>query len=266
MFEQTRESLLPWINTGVGANSTLAQLYGLPTYKWTPTPSPTPAGQGGAPQSMLPAMPVYSAGSGGGADFGGGGDPGGWVYPGGMLPGMGQPPGQNPGGQAGGRWEMTPGTGKPDFSAFTTSPDYQFAEAEGRRALERSAAARGGLISGNQLRAAQTFGQGLATQQFGNYWNRLLQLSTMGQNAAAGVGANATQAAGQIGNSLMAAGQAQAAGAVGAANAITGGIGGGLRSLNQLGASGFDLFGGGSSSYASPGLFSGMSGTGGLYG
>lgn len=174
MFNQTRKSLQPFINTGTGAFSTLAQLYGLPTAKYSSAPD--------------------SAGS----------------------PGT---------------WETVAGTGKPDFSAFTASPDYAFARDEGMNALERTAAARGGLISGNQLRAAQQFGQGLASQQFGNYFNRMMGIAQVGQNAAAGVG-NAATATGQgVANSQIAGGQAQASGIVGGANAVTGALGSGMNNL-----------------------------------
>ena len=65
-------------------------------------------------------------------------------------------------------------------------PGYGFRLSEGMKALERSAAARGGLISGNALRAAQRYGQDLASQEFGQAYNRLAQLANVGP-AAAGV-------------------------------------------------------------------------------
>src|SRR6185437_1167093 len=66
------------------------------------------------------------------------------------------------------------GTGAPtsqSLAAFTASPDYAFALQQGTQAMQRAAAAGGTLISGGQLKAGQEFGQGLATQQFGNYFN-----------------------------------------------------------------------------------------------
>lgn len=103
----------------------------------------------------------------------------------------------------------------PDFSAFFNSPDYEFARSEGLKALEFSNAAKGQLNSGNNLRDLVQFGQGLATQNFGNYFSRLLQLSNLGAQAAGGQ-------AQQIGNQ----GQAQASGIVGSANAINQGLSG----------------------------------------
>jgi hypothetical protein len=92
--------------------------------------------------------------------------------------------------------------------------------------MQRAAAAGGTLISGGQLKAGQEFGQGLATQQFGNYFNRLLSLSQLGQSAATGV-SNAALTTGQnVGNTIQAGGQATASGIVGSANAISGGLNG----------------------------------------
>lgn len=119
------------------------------------------------------------------------------------------------------------GTGAPtaqSLQAFTQSPDYQFALQQGTQAMQRSAAAGGTLLSGGQLKAGQEFGQGLASQQYGNYYNRLLSLSQLGQSAATGISNAALNAGGQIGNSIQAGGQAQASGIVGSANAISGGL------------------------------------------
>lgn len=55
---------------------------------------------------------------------------------------------------------------------FQQDPGYAFRLAEGQKALERSAAARGGLISGNALRAAQRYGQEMGSQEYQNAFNR----------------------------------------------------------------------------------------------
>ena len=47
--------------------------------------------------------------------------------------------------------------------------------AEGRKALESSAAARGGLLSGPTLAALQRQGQELGSQEYGQAWNRASQ-------------------------------------------------------------------------------------------
>lgn len=104
---------------------------------------------------------------------------------------------------------------------FTKSPDYQFAFQQGMQALDRSAAASGNLQSGGQVKAAQQYGQGLASQQFGNYFSRLLSLSQIGQSAAAGTASNSLNAGNSQANSQQAIGQAQASGTVGSANALS---------------------------------------------
>ena len=116
-------------------------------------------------------------------------------------------------------------TGQADFSNFFQSPDYQFALQQGTQALNNSSAAKGMLQSGNYLKDLTSFGQGLATQNFGNYVNQLMQLSSLGQNAASGQG-------NQIGNQ----GQAQASGIVGSANALNQGLSGVGNSLALYGA------------------------------
>jgi len=116
-------------------------------------------------------------------------------------------------------------TGHPqDFSAFTNSPDYKFALDQGQLGLDRYENAKGLTLSGGALKDVSQFNQGLATQQFGNYYNRLLSLSQMGQGAASSAvgGTNA------IANTMMGQGQAQASGIVGGANALTGGINSGI--------------------------------------
>lgn len=161
------------------------------------------------------------------------------------------------------------GTGTPtaaSLNAFTQSPDYQFALQQGTQAMQRSAAAGGTLLSGGQLKAGQEFGQGLASQQYGNYYNRLLSLSQLGQSAATGISNAAINAGGQIGNSIQAGGQATASGIVGSANAISGGLTsatGGIAQaalLSKLGGGG----GGSLSSYAANNGFSNAVSNGGF--
>jgi hypothetical protein len=53
-------------------------------------------------------------------------------------------------------------------------PGYGFRLSEGLKALERSAAARGGLLSGGTGKALTRYGQDMASQEFGNAFNRSL--------------------------------------------------------------------------------------------
>jgi hypothetical protein len=60
------------------------------------------------------------------------------------------------------------------FSAdkFQADPGYAFRLSEGMKGLDRTAAARGGLLSGATLKGAQRYGQDLASQEYQNAYNR----------------------------------------------------------------------------------------------
>jgi hypothetical protein len=115
-------------------------------------------------------------------------------------------------------------------------PGYGFRLAEGQKALERSAAARGGLLSGGTGKALTSYGQQMGSQEYQNAYNRyqtnrsnqlapLFTLTGSGQASAAGQAAAAgNYGTGAAGN-LTSAGAAQAAGNVGTANAISSGLG-----------------------------------------
>lgn len=92
---------------------------------------------------------------------------------------------------------------------FQQDPGYAFRMSEGMKALERSAAARGGLLSGAQMKGVQRFGQDLASQEYQNAFNRYQaeRQARLGPlQSLAGVGQTATQAlggyAGQMGQNL----------------------------------------------------------------
>jgi len=122
------------------------------------------------------------------------------------------------------------------MSQFQTDPGYAFRLSEGMKALDRTAAQRGGLLSGATLKGAQRYGQDLASQEYQNAFNRYqiernAQLNPL--QSLAGVGQSATNtltgAAGQMGQNLAAGygniGQARASGYVGGANALTSALG-----------------------------------------
>ena len=130
---------------------------------------------------------------------------------------------------------------------FQADPGYAFRLSEGTKALDRSAAARGGLISGGALKAAATYGQNMGSQEYQNAFNRyqteraatlnpLQSLTGMGQTTAAGLGAAGQNMASNVGNYGMAGANAtaggmtdsaaaRASGYVGGANALTSGLG-----------------------------------------
>jgi hypothetical protein len=119
---------------------------------------------------------------------------------------------------------------------FKADPGYAFRMSEGMKGLERSAAARGGLLSGGMLKGIQRFGQDLGSQEYQNAFNRyqternarlnpLQSLAGMSQTATNQLGAAGQNYATNAGNAFGAAGQARASGYMGTANAISGGVG-----------------------------------------
>jgi hypothetical protein len=96
------------------------------------------------------------------------------------------------------------------LNLFQESPDYQFRLQQGQQALERSQAARGGLLSGRAALEAQRLGQGEASSEYNNYVNRLQSLAGMGQQAAVGSANVITGAASQLAGFDLGVGQLQA--------------------------------------------------------
>lgn len=127
---------------------------------------------------------------------------------------------------------------------FEADPGYEFRRTEGMRGVEGSAAARGGLLSGAAQKAIQKYGQGLASQEYGNayqrynadqtnQYNRLAGIVNTGQGATNQIQNAAGQFAQNTASNNAALGNAQAAGAIGQANAWTQGIGTALGSYQH---------------------------------
>ncbi len=91
------------------------------------------------------------------------------------------------------------------MTTFQASPGYQYQVQQGLRAVDAGAASRGYLRSGATIKAEETLGSNLANQGFGEYYNRLMGLTTLGANAAAGGAQPAIQAS----KSSLDAGNAQ---------------------------------------------------------
>ena len=119
---------------------------------------------------------------------------------------------------------------------FQQDPGYAFRLSEGQKALERQAAARGGLISGGALKAAQRYGQDMGSQEYTNAFNRyqterqarlgpLQSLAGVGQTSVNQLGAAGQQYASGAGEAIGQAGQARASGYMGQANALSQGLG-----------------------------------------
>lgn len=187
MYDQTRADQAPYRTVGYGALNKLADMYGVPREVSTPS-----TGAPASPATGLGAWPgIINAAHGGASSSG----------------------------AAPTSTSMTPG-----YSGFQASPGYQFRMDQGLKAIERSAAARGGLRSGATMKSLNDYAQGTASSEFENYANRLAALAGVGQSAT-----NSTSAAGQnmannVSANQMAAGQARASAYQNVGSAINGGV------------------------------------------
>jgi hypothetical protein len=250
IFDEQKKLQEPFRQTGLNANNRLAYLMGLST-------SPNGGGSGGSAMTYEQArnqlLPQYTTTTGGPDQYGN--------YPR-TMEGVGasdmtdsprttsideaglsaaiQSLMQGQGGQAAGD-PNDPAFGslmrRFSMQDFEEDPGYQFRKEEGMRGVEGSAAARGGLLSGAALKAIQKYGQGLASQEYGNayqrytgdqtnQYNRLAGMVNTGQGATNQVQNAAAQYGANTASNNAALGNAQAAGSIGQANALTQGIGG----------------------------------------
>ena len=92
---------------------------------------------------------------------------------------------------------------------FKQDPGYAFRMSEGMKALENSAAARGGLLSGATMKGIQRYGQDMASQEYTNAFNRyqverearlnpLQSLAGVGQTTANALAAGGQAFAGNV--------------------------------------------------------------------
>ena len=112
-------------------------------------------------------------------------------------------------------------------------PGYAWRLQQGQQQAQRQANQSGGAISGNALAGLQDYTQGQASQEYGNAFNRyqtqrsniyntLASIAGLGQTSIGQTTQAGTQAAANMGQSIMNSGTAQAGGIVGSANAIGG--------------------------------------------
>lgn len=129
---------------------------------------------------------------------------------------------------------LTKQFGQEDFQA-NIDPSYNFRLAQGNLATTNLANQSGGLIGGNALQGLINYGQGAASQEFGNafsrdqsqktrIYNTLAGIAGIGQTAQGQVSNLAQNTAGNIGQATIGAGNAMAGGQIGAANALSGGF------------------------------------------
>lgn len=153
------------------------------------------------------------------------------------------------------------GGGAAQTAALRSDPGYQFRMTEGVNALDRSAASRGMLLSGAQAKGLNDYGQGMASEELNNAFNRTsavadaargtatnianlqtgrgnalanlatgqsTQLNNLSTNTTQGITTtNRANTANQV-NAQNNIGQARASGYTGAANAVNSGISNGL--------------------------------------
>jgi hypothetical protein len=165
---------------------------------------------------------------------------------------------------------------------FQKDPGYDFRMAEGQKALERSAAARGGLQSGGTLKAVSRYGQDYASGEYQNAYNRftndqtnrfnrLASVAGVGQTANAQLGQAGQNYANQVGQNAMGIANAQGAAGIAGANAWGNSLSGIGSGITGAGKNWMDyslakqfLGGGGGGGYGEdPGLISSSGGWGG---
>ena len=162
---------------------------------------------------------------------------------------------------------MKPWTEQFKAPTVTDDPGYQFRLNEGMKLLEKSAAAKGNLVTGSTAAALERYGQDYASNEYGNAYNRALteyqqrynidqqtqtnqfnrlgmlsgmgqttaqQLNSAGQNFANSSGTILMNSANAQGLAAQNAAAARASGYVGSANAWSGALSGGTNDLMQL--------------------------------
>ena len=116
-----------------------------------------------------------------------------------------------------------------DF-ANNMDPAYQFDLQQGQQAIQRSAAASGGLASGGTLKSLSDYSQGQASNEYQNAYNRfmdsqntqfnrLASVAGIGQTANNTLGAAGQNMANNVGNEMTGAANAIGASQIASANA-----------------------------------------------
>jgi len=155
-------------------------------------------------------------------------------------------------------------------SQFQTDPGYQFRLAQGQQALDRTAAAKGGLLSGAQLKATDQYNQNFASNEYSNaynrynndqtnMYNRLAGTAGVGQQSANMLGQLGSNTANQISNTQSNLGNALGANYLTQGNALTGSINQGLNMWNSQ--NNWNQLMGNGGSYGNQGYTSGLGGS-----
>lgn len=151
-------------------------------------------------------------------------------------------------------------SGTPDMSGFFTSPNYQFALSQGEKSINNSLVAQGRGLSGAALKAGSTFASGLASSNYNDYVNQLMQQAGLGSAAVSTSASAGAAAASNDSQAYALEGNARASAygntAAGVNNAVQGGTGNYLLSqyLNRPGTPTY--------TNTSPSIYSGGAGSG----
>jgi hypothetical protein len=97
-------------------------------------------------------------------------------------------------------------TQMPTMAQLQMDPGYAFREQQGLQAVQRQMAAGGLGASGAALKGAQRFGQDMASQEYGNAYNRFMQNRLAATQALQGLGQTGFGAAQGIGNAAIGTG------------------------------------------------------------
>lgn len=190
IYDQTREDQMPWQQAGRTGLNSLMGLYGFEQKPVPGTGSPAVAAVPATGNAILNFITGNKGTSGKKA----------------VPPDMDWQRSANPSGTA---------------NAFMTmDPGYQFRLREGQRNLENSAAERGGLMSGNFLKATTKYGQDYGANEFANIANRYSALAGVGQAANNNLATSGQAFSNAYGQNVTNAGAARASGYAGQSNAV----------------------------------------------
>lgn len=104
------------------------------------------------------------------------------------------------------------------INGLLASPEYTTGVAQGEDAILQNASATGGLRGGNTQNSLARFRSDLLANTITSKYNQLGGLTSLGQNAAAGVGNNGLSVANSIGQLLGDQGAAVAGGQIAMGN------------------------------------------------
>jgi hypothetical protein len=137
---------------------------------------------------------------------------------------------------------------------YEEDPGLAFRREQGEQAINRNALARGRFNSGAALRELQRYNSGLASQEFGNAFERwraqsadiagrLGGASGIGQRAVESGNADRTNIRGQMAGNLIGIGNAQAGARIASTNALNSGLQSISNSLGSFGGGGGNAWG-----------------------